>query len=348
MLTNIFLVILLVIVLSLVCSLTIDQPKDKEKAERTSPALGRPYVCRYSYFNPNPTEKVDCDTGTPGRWAKGDCAVRAFCGVLELSWDEVFSDLCRIGAECHDLPNADEVIDRYAKEKGLVKRILRPKSTVSEFAGTHDGTYLLILKGHAVCVKGNRICDTGDCGYAKVREYYEKGGLPAAETALDARKRKVKEPSAIEREIIEGLERRHGQPNESFSYFNPNPEATEAAPGDPSAWEKGDNVIRALCGVLNRPWGAVYHDLCEIAKETHDMPDSRKIISRFLKEKGFARRRLPSPMPLSRFAASHEGVYLVQLSWGMEPHVTCVKDHHIFDIWDFGEFEIRTFYEKLT
>ena len=324
------------------------QEKKRQEKEVERYSSGRHvYYNRHVYFNPNPNVNVDGETGKPERWHTGDCAIRAFCGVLDLPWERVYDDLCWIGADCHDLPNSYEVIDRYAKEKGLVKRILRPQSSVSEFAGSHDGTYLLLLKRHAVCVKGNRICDTGDCGHAKVRVYYEKGGLPA-ETAHKVRKRKVKEPSAIEKEVMEEFEKQHGRSNDCFSYFNPNPEAdTRADAGNPSDWSKADNVIRALCGVLDQSWDTVYFGLCRIAKEMHDIPDSRKVISRFLKEKGFVKKRLPSQMPLSRFAASHDGVYLVQLSWGMDPQLTCVKDNHILDIWDFGEHKIMTYYERL-
>lgn len=73
------------------------------------------YVSRFTYFNPNPDATIDETTGKPARWNKCDCVVRAFCGVLGLPWDTVYSGLCAIGKEMHDMPDSSKVIIRYAK-----------------------------------------------------------------------------------------------------------------------------------------------------------------------------------------------------------------------------------------
>ena len=49
-------------------------------------------------------------------------------------------------------------------------------------------------------------------------------------------------------------------------------------------------------------------------------------------------------MTLSQFAKTHDGVYLVQLSWGLNPVLTCVKDNKVNDIWDYGSSMIKVYY----
>ena len=133
---------------------------------------------RHVYFNPNPNAEVDEKTGEPKRWHTGDCVIRAFCGVLDLSWEEVYDDLCRIGADCHDFPNGLGPIRRYAKEKGLVKRTLPSSVSIAEFAASHDGVYFVSLNSHALCVKNNKLYDCADFGRCRMRTYYEKGAVP--------------------------------------------------------------------------------------------------------------------------------------------------------------------------
>lgn len=353
---KVLLVILIVGVFAIVSSLTIDKNKREESNAMASGGQVKKYVKRHSYFNPNPTEKIDKETGKPKSWGKGDCVIRAFCGVLDLPWEMVYSEICQVGAECHDLPNTDGPIERYAKEKGLIKRTLRPQTSISEFAHTHDGVYLVVLKNHAVCVKDNRVYDTGDCGRSKMKTYYEKDGASTDHCGgmSKPRERKKKsEPSAIEKEILEELEKELTVNSEekdvcAHTYFNPNPESgIDDTTGKPLPFEKCDSVMRAFSGVLSIPWDVVYSDLCKIGLEEHDMPNSRKVISRYAKEKGLVRKTLSSKMTLYQFASTHDGVYLVQLSWGLSPELTCVKDNKVNDIWDYGSSTIRTYYERV-
>ena len=139
---KVLIIIIIAGLFAVVSSLIIDKSKGSESKRTPS----ENYVCRHTYYNPNPTDNIrDTKTGDQKRWCKGDCAVRAFCGVLDLPWEDVFSDLCSLGLECHDLPNSWEVVDRYAKENGLVKRTLRPQMSISDFAATHDGVYIGIV-----------------------------------------------------------------------------------------------------------------------------------------------------------------------------------------------------------
>lgn len=335
--------VILLIVLVLVSVLNV---KRKPTDSKTSRAQVRPidnYVRRFAYFNPNPTDETDEKTGRPKVWKKGDCVIRAFCGVLDCPWDDVFADICRAGAACHNLPNADETIDLYARKNGLIRRTLRRQTSVSEFAGTHDGTYLLILKEHAVCVKDHKVWDTSDCGHSKVKIYYEKCVCPTEAKNLAPRRRK---PSTVGEKISAETEAEMAPPfSPTFVYFDPNPEGvTDLNTGTRAGWYKFDNTIRAISGVTGQTWDAVFADLCRIGAELHDMPDARKVIVRYLKEKRLRKKTLPSRTLLSEFATSHDGVYLVQLRGGMNSEFTCVKENKIHDIYDYSDSTVRTYY----
>lgn len=128
----------------------------------------------FTYFNPNPTARTDKKTGKPKRWNKGDCVIRGFCGMLGEDWDKVFMDMCLLGAKYHDMPNSRSIIDKYAHERGLIKKSLPDYMTLREFAKTYSGTYLVNLRSHVACVKDNQIMDTWDCGEYKVKTYYTK------------------------------------------------------------------------------------------------------------------------------------------------------------------------------
>ena len=153
---KVFIVVLIVGLFAIVSSQTVDKEKGEERTATVSRKQEKKYVKRHSYFNPNPTEKIDMDTGKPKSWGKGDCVIRAFCGVLDLPWEVVYSEICQVGAKCHDLPNADEPIERYANEKGLIKRTLRPQFMIYEPMASAMGIGLEVSAPN-----GNMIVDIG-------------------------------------------------------------------------------------------------------------------------------------------------------------------------------------------
>lgn len=266
---------------------------------------------RFAYYNPNPTESVDKKPGDPKTWNKGDCVVRAFCGVLDLSWDEVYSDLCRLGQEYHEYPNSNVIIDKYAREKGMVKKRLESKMTISEFAETHDGVYFIKLRTHAVCVKDNKVHDSWNSGYRMMSSYYEKQAAQITHKPSPSKKRKPQEKAGDK----EGI--------------------------------KNDYVVSAFCGVLDLPFDIAYAELCRVGAEIHDMPDSSKTVVRYAKEKGLVKKSLPTYMRLSEFAESQDGTYLVPLNYTMNCLVACVKGNKIYGHPSFESYKIRSYFEKV-
>ena len=128
----------------------------------------------WHYYNPNPTVRISKKTGKPQSWHKGDCVVRAFCGALGKTWDEVFRDLCIIAAKVHDMPNSHKVIDLYAKQNGFYKESLPYYMTVRTFAKSHNGVYIVNVRSHVACVKNNQIHDCWDCGSYNMKTYYTR------------------------------------------------------------------------------------------------------------------------------------------------------------------------------
>lgn len=111
--------------------------------------------CRY---NPN-----------PGGKSVGDCTVRAISKALGQDWETTFVELALQGYLMGDMPSANAVWGAYLRKKGFARRIL-PDScpdcyTVSNFAEEHpNGTYILALSGHVVCVCNGDWCDTWNSG----------------------------------------------------------------------------------------------------------------------------------------------------------------------------------------
>lgn len=112
----------------------------------------------WKYFNPNPN-------GTK----VGDCVIRAVSKALNKSWDDTYLELCMKGLELSDLPSANHVWGAYLKENGF-KRYVVPDTcpecyTVQDFCNEHpEGTYILALESHVICIKSGCYFDTWDSG----------------------------------------------------------------------------------------------------------------------------------------------------------------------------------------
>lgn len=119
---------------------------------------------RYSWHNENPFQKN-----------VGDCTVRAISTALDQNWDTTYIGLCLEGYLLKDMPSSNEVWRRYLSRFGLHRRPAPPHTTVNEFARTHsNGTYLLGLNSHVVCIIDGILYDTWDSGEKEVL-YYWKG-----------------------------------------------------------------------------------------------------------------------------------------------------------------------------
>ena len=122
----------------------------------------------YKYYNPNPKNK-----------RIGDCAVRAVCKALGLSWEDAYINLCAEGLYYHDMPNANYVWGMYLRRFGFVQKqlpyICPDCTSVADFAELHPkGTYVLACQDHVVCCIDGCIYDVWDSSKETVIYYLQK------------------------------------------------------------------------------------------------------------------------------------------------------------------------------
>lgn len=112
----------------------------------------------YKFCNPNPAGK-----------SVGDCVIRAIAIATGQGWYETYLQLCMQGLTLADMPSANSVWGAYLKNMGFRRRVTPDNCpdcyTVAAFAADYpEGTYLLALDGHVVCVIDGDWYDTWDSG----------------------------------------------------------------------------------------------------------------------------------------------------------------------------------------
>ena len=123
----------------------------------------------FRQYNPNPDGK-----------RVGDCTIRAISAATQQDWESVYTALILEGFILHDLPSANYVWGSYLRRCGW-KRYTLPNScpdcyTVAQFAKDHsDGTYILAMATHVVCVENGDWLDTWDSGDEVPLYYWQKG-----------------------------------------------------------------------------------------------------------------------------------------------------------------------------
>lgn len=121
----------------------------------------------WQFYNPNPMAK-----------RVGDCTVRAISKATGQPWEKTYMDLCLQGYCMGDMPTANSVWGAYLKSKGFKQNAMPDTCpecyTVEDFCREHtDGTYILAISGHVVCVEGGAYYDSWDSG-DEIPVYYWK------------------------------------------------------------------------------------------------------------------------------------------------------------------------------
>lgn len=119
----------------------------------------------YVSYNANPMKK-----------RVGDCTVRAIAAALSQSWDKTYVGLVLKGYELYDMPSANAVWGAYLRDKGFVRYVIPTNDvadyTVADFADDNpEGTFVLAIDGHVVCVKNGKILDSWDSS-DEIPQYY--------------------------------------------------------------------------------------------------------------------------------------------------------------------------------
>lgn len=112
----------------------------------------------WMHVNPNPKHKN-----------VSDCVIRAICFAFNMSWFDVYDDLCEIGRRDCNMPSADAVWGHYLQMRGC-RPFLLPKTcpscvTISEFTKHFPkGIYIIGTGSHAVAVIDGDYYDSWDSG----------------------------------------------------------------------------------------------------------------------------------------------------------------------------------------
>lgn len=122
----------------------------------------------YVSFNANPENKKS-----------GDCVIRAISKATEKTWEEVYAGVSLQGYIMRDMPSSNHVWGAYLRNKGFSRRKISDDCpdcyTVKDFCDDHpDGTFILSLNGHVVCVIDGSYFDTWDSGDEIPIYYWER------------------------------------------------------------------------------------------------------------------------------------------------------------------------------
>ncbi len=107
--------------------------------------------------NPNPAHKEVSDS-----------VIRAIAIALGARWLDIYDDLCRLGREEFNLPNADAVWSKYLHNSGFEPFLLPENDNginIEEFCREHpEGTYIVGTGSHPVAVLNGDYYDSWDSG----------------------------------------------------------------------------------------------------------------------------------------------------------------------------------------
>ena len=127
---------------------------------------------RFKYFQPNDKDLKD---------RVGDCQIRAFCRALDIDWVTAFDltiPICR-ELQTYTIFDSDLGKTQAAMESlgftytGVSNGKGTKRPTIESFAKAHpQGTYIVKVSHHVVCVKDGYFYDTWDSGNKSLYGYY--------------------------------------------------------------------------------------------------------------------------------------------------------------------------------
>lgn len=123
----------------------------------------------WQQYNPNPFNN-----------RVGDCVVRAISKALGQDWETTYAELAMYGFMRCDMPNANHVWGAYLKSRDYKQYLIDDKGksiyTVEDFCQDNpNGTYILAIDGHVVCVVDGKYYDSWNSGREIPIYYWTKG-----------------------------------------------------------------------------------------------------------------------------------------------------------------------------
>lgn len=118
----------------------------------------------FRYFNPSPSKRN-----------VGDCTVRALSKATGQDWERTYAGLALEGFIRRDMPSSNAVWGSYLRHHGYHRELAPDDMTVEEFADLHpEGTYVLALSGHVVCIQDGVLYDTWNSGSEIVLYFWKE------------------------------------------------------------------------------------------------------------------------------------------------------------------------------
>lgn len=99
----------------------------------------------------------------------GDCVIRAISLIANSTWQDVYNELCILGAKMADMPSSNRVWISSLKENGYTMKFL-PETclgcyTIRDFCKDYpQGRYLVGTGNHLVAIISGDYYDTFDSG----------------------------------------------------------------------------------------------------------------------------------------------------------------------------------------
>ena len=123
--------------------------------------------------------------------------------------------------------------------------------------------------------------------------------------------------------------------SENFEYFQPNTHSC------------GDCSIRAVVKATNSNWYTVFDGLTEIARKMQTLPNDRKVVDKYLKDKGFTwvpvNPRSGEKRPtVKQFAKEHKETCVLSVA----SHLTSCRGGKFYDTWDCGNRSLYGYWIK--
>ena len=100
-----------------------------------------------------------------------DCSIRTFAYISDLSWEETYDLLYKVGKACYDVLNSEPVL-RYILRHSGCKRHHRPNSVWELIKMSKGKTFVVFLSEHIFVIQDGKILDRNFFTPDKKLSYY--------------------------------------------------------------------------------------------------------------------------------------------------------------------------------
>lgn len=135
-----------------------------------------------------------------------------------------------------------------------------------------------------------------------------------------------------------------------YIYFNPNPNAKTFKSGKPKSWHVQDDVVRAICKVLDKTWSEAYELLDDIAKKNFTTINDKTVVNELLANKlgyeyityGKPKQGQKRPIIEDFIKENNQGSYVIYLR---DYYVTVINGV-VYDIANLSNEAIYSYWKK--